>query len=46
VNLIERTRALRHLRPSGIADVLETRLVQAQAERMPRLVHHRERTTR
>jgi DNA replication protein DnaC len=37
VNLIELARALRQLRLSGIADVLETRLVQAQAERMPHL---------
>jgi DNA replication protein DnaC len=37
VNLIELARALRQLRLSGIADVLERRLVQAQAEKMPHL---------
>jgi DNA replication protein DnaC len=34
VNTIELSRALKQLRLSGIADVLDTRLVQAQAERM------------
>lgn len=34
MNTIELNRALKHLRLSGIADVLDTRLVQAQAERM------------
>jgi DNA replication protein DnaC len=34
VNTIELGRALKQLRLSGIADVLDTRLVQAQAERM------------
>jgi len=34
VNTIELNRALKQLRLSGIADVLDTRLVQAQAERM------------
>ena len=34
MNTIELNRALKQLRLSGIADVLDTRLVQAQAERM------------
>ena len=34
MNLIELGRALRQLRLSGIADVLETRLVQAQSDNM------------
>jgi DNA replication protein DnaC len=37
VNRIEIDRTLRQLRLSGIADVLETRLVQAQAESLPPL---------
>jgi DNA replication protein DnaC len=37
VNTIELSRALKQLRLSGIADVLETRLVQAQAEKMVHL---------
>jgi DNA replication protein DnaC len=37
MNLIEVDRALRKLRLSGMADVLETRLRQAQAERLPPL---------
>ena len=37
MNTIELTRALKQLRLSGIADVLDTRLVQAQAERMVHL---------
>lgn len=35
MNLIELDRALRQLRLSGIAATLETRLLQAQAEKMP-----------
>lgn len=35
MNVTELDRALRQLRLGGIADVLETRLQQAQAERMP-----------
>jgi DNA replication protein DnaC len=34
MNMIELSRALRQLRLSGIADVLETRLLQAQTEKM------------
>jgi DNA replication protein DnaC len=34
MNTIELARALRQLRLSGMADVLETRLVQAQSEKM------------
>jgi len=34
MNLIELSRALRQLRLSGMADVLETRLLQAQAEKL------------
>ena len=37
MNTIELGRALKQLRLSGIADVLDTRLVQAQAERMVHL---------
>lgn len=37
MNTIELARALKQLRLSGIADVLDTRLVQAQAERMVHL---------
>jgi len=37
MNLVELNRALRQLRLSGIADVLETRLIQAQAEKMAHL---------
>ena len=37
MNRIEIDRTLRQLRLSGIADVLETRLVQAQAESLPPL---------
>jgi DNA replication protein DnaC len=37
MNLVEVDRALRKLRLSGMADVLETRLRQAQAERLPPL---------
>jgi DNA replication protein DnaC len=37
VNVIEICRALKQLRLSGMADVLETRLVQAQAERLVHL---------
>jgi DNA replication protein DnaC len=37
MNTIELSRALRQLRLSGIADALETRLVQAQAEKMVHL---------
>lgn len=37
MTLVELDRALRKLRLSGIADVLETRLHQAQAERLPPL---------
>jgi DNA replication protein DnaC len=37
MNLVEVDRALRKLRLSGMADVLETRLRQAQAEKMPPL---------
>ena len=33
MNLIEVDRALRQLRLSGMADVLETRLTQAQADK-------------
>jgi hypothetical protein len=32
MNLVELSRALRQLRLSGMADVLETRLLQAQTE--------------
>lgn len=34
MNLIELSRALRQLRLSGMADVLETRLLQAQTEKL------------
>ena len=34
MNLVELDQALRKLRLSGMADVLETRLQQAQAEQM------------
>ena len=34
MNLVELDQALRKLRLSGMADVLETRLLQAQAEQM------------
>jgi hypothetical protein len=37
VNTIELGRALKQLRLSGMADVLDTRLVQAQAERLVHL---------
>jgi DNA replication protein DnaC len=37
VNTIELSRALKQLRLSGMADVLETRLVQAQAEKLVHL---------
>lgn len=37
MNVIELCRALKQLRLSGMADVLETRLVQAQAERLVHL---------
>jgi hypothetical protein len=37
MNLVELDRALRKLRLSGMADVLETRLRHAQAERLPPL---------
>ena len=37
MNLIEVDRALRKLRLSGMADVLETRLRHAQTERLPPL---------
>lgn len=35
MNLVEINRALRQLRLSGMADVLETRLLHAQAEKLP-----------
>jgi DNA replication protein DnaC len=35
MNLVELDRSLRQLRLSGMADVLETRLLQAQTEKMP-----------
>ena len=35
MNLTELDRALRQLRLSGMAQVLETRLLQAQQEQMP-----------
>lgn len=34
MNLIELDRALRQLRLSGMADVLETRLIQAQSDKL------------
>ena len=37
MNLVELDRALRKLRLSGMADVLETRLRHAQTERLPPL---------
>lgn len=37
MNVTELARALRKLRLSGMADVLETRLRHAQAERLPPL---------
>jgi len=37
MNQIELNRALRQLRLSGMADVLETRLVQAQSEKLPHI---------
>ena len=37
MTLVEVDRALRKLRLSGMADVLDTRLRQAQAERLPPL---------
>jgi hypothetical protein len=37
MNTIELARALKQLRLSGMADVLETRLVQAQAEKLVHL---------
>ena len=37
MTLVELDRALRQLRLSGMADVLETRLRHAQAERLPPL---------
>jgi hypothetical protein len=37
MNLVELDRALRQLRLSGMATVLETRLRQAQTEKMPPL---------
>ena len=36
MNLVELDQALRKLRLSGMADVLETRLLQAQTEQMAR----------
>ena len=38
MNLVELDRALRQLRLSGMAAILETRLRQAQSEKMGRLI--------